>query len=85
MEISEVTTWAQGIYITHAIASVMVKKAKYPNKPLGLLERKEPDKKELTEDDIKKQREQLVISLRLMQVNFNLKKKQIESQECAPS
>lgn len=69
--------WVNGQYVLAAlsdVASQLSKKGKrirYPEKPM-LREQAEKRKEEhLTENEKKNQREKLLMSLQLMQINFN--------------
>lgn len=42
MKMLDVSAYYNGIYVQQAIASCFSKKAKYPNKPLSLMEMKQP-------------------------------------------
>lgn len=66
----------QGQYTLYALSHIVSrmgkkgKKVNYPEKPM-LRERAEKQKEEhLTENDKKKQREKLLMSLQIMQINF---------------
>ena len=69
--------WAQGQYTLSALSHVMSrlspkgKRINYPEKPM-LREQTEKRKEEcLTEKEKKNERDKLLMSLQLMQINFN--------------
>ena len=77
MEMEDEQAWIQGQYTLAAVMHGLTrlnpksKKSNYPDKPM-LREQAEKRKEEhLTENEKKNQREKLLMSLQLMQINFN--------------
>lgn len=77
MEMEDEQAWIQGQYTLAAVMHGLTrldpksKKSNYPDKPM-LREQAEKRKEEyLTENDKKKQRENILNMLQIMQVNFN--------------
>lgn len=73
MQEAEMTAYMNGLYVVKAIACTFGK-SKYPEKPIGLLKTDKKEDVELTEEDIQAQRDKLVLSLQIMQTNFELSK-----------
>ena len=76
MEMEDEQAWMQGQYtlaaVMHGLSRLSKKggKVNYPDKPM-LREQAQKRKEEyLTENDKKKQRERLLMSLQIMQINF---------------
>lgn len=65
--------YMNGVYVQRAICSSFPKGGKYPQKPIGLFNNTK--KHELTEKEIQAEREKFLLSLQVMQTNFDLKKK----------
>lgn len=77
MEMEDEQAWMHGQYtlaaVMHGLSRLSKKggKVNYPDKPM-LREQAEKRKEEhLTENEKKNQREKLLMSLKLMQINFN--------------
>lgn len=72
MQMNDSIAWMNGVYISKAIGVYF--KGKYPDKPMQLFKTK-VEEKELTEEEIQKEREKLILSLQIMQTNFELNHK----------
>lgn len=70
----ELISYMHNIYTLRAIGACLSKKSKYPEKPLNILDVDKKQDKELTEDEIKRQRESLMLQLQIMQTNYELNK-----------
>lgn len=70
----ELISYMHNIYTLRAIGACLSKKSKYPEKPLNILASDKKQDKELTEDEIKRQREALILNLQIMQANYELSK-----------
>lgn len=71
----EISAYIYGIYTKYGVACGMNNKNKFPDKPINFFKENE-ETKELTEEEIQRQRETLVLSLQIMQTNFELNKDQ---------
>lgn len=74
MQKNDGIAWMNGLYFAKAISACFSKQNKYPDKPLQLFKPKE-EEKELTEEEIQREREKLILSLQIMQTNFELNHK----------
>lgn len=74
LQIMEIGSYLNGMYDMQAIASVMSKEVKYPEKPYGLFydsnHQEEIEEKELTEEEKLQAQKELLMKLQIMQSNF---------------
>ena len=81
-KISDVMAFVQGRYMVEALLCTVGNmlggkntKFEYPERPYSMVDQE----KELTEDEIERQREQFIAALQTMQHNFNINKEKQET------
>ena len=76
MKEQEMVAHMHNLYTARAIGSCFSKNSKYPDKLLNIFDFDKENDGELSENEIKRQREALMLNLQIMQANFELKKQE---------
>lgn len=78
-QIKDEEMWQSGMYVMAAVSAAVnkalygnkAKNSNYPEKPFSFGDKQNEQEENLTEDQIQKEREGLLMKLKMMQFNFN--------------